>query len=169
MVRSPLLGSPSGPHTTRDRTLTTVEGNELRRLEGNNIYSAIPPWLDERRWVRWPASIMRQSYLVFDALSSPEKLLRLLNQASRLSLGSIVITLLIFPAFAIIGDFLDWGARAVFALNFIALMPLEYLLNAIAEELCLSFGQFAEITLVVVLPNIFPLMVSLKSDTNLPH
>jgi len=167
MVRSLMLASLPGPSRDRGRTLTTVEGDELRMLEGNNLDTAIPPWLDQRRWVRWPAIIVHHGHIVFDALSSPRKLLILLNQVNTLSLGTIVLLLLIFPTLAIIGGILGWGARLVFALNFIALVPLEYLLNAITEELCLSFGQLAETVLVIALPHIFPLIVSRESNTNL--
>lgn len=137
---------------------TTLDGDEVRLIQGRNINIGLPLWLDERRWVRWPAYTV---HLTWETISSREKVFILVNQVRRLLGGNYINFWLIFLPWAIFSGISSWQDTAVFTLNFIALIPLEHLLNSVAEELWLPFGQVAGTALTIILPHIFPLIVRL--------
>jgi hypothetical protein len=62
---------------------------------------------------------------------------------------------------AIFSGTANWQDSVVFTLNFMALIPLEHLLNSVAEDLWLPFGQVAGTALAIALPHIFLLIVRL--------
>ena len=64
--------------------------------------------------------------------------------------------------FGVLAGILRWDARASFALNFLALIPLENIFHIVAERLFLPIGDGAGTALSVLLPHVFPLIVSLS-------
>lgn len=133
--------------------VTTIDGNELRAVQGQDLEAEIPPWLDERTWVRVPAHaahVLSESLLL---RRNPLKgLLRFFNGAA-----------LIFPvtlSLAIISTELRWNVVAVFTLNFLALVSLERVLNWVGEELVHRLWRSVGIVFSLLLPHILPLFVS---------
>lgn len=98
---------------------------------------------------------------------------RLLQKRSRSILSrSYINLLLIFVPFGVATGFIYWpfkevgsGAyRLVFALNFLALIPLENAFHIVAEKLFLPYGNGVGTALSVVLPHLFPLIVSRETS-----
>jgi Ca2+:H+ antiporter len=154
----PLLGQSGHGAALQHPGGTTLEGNEVQSLQGSSINSSIPLWFDERIWVRWPASIV---HLTLETISSREKIVILLDRVRRLLGGNYINFLLIFLPLAIFSGTANWQDSVVFTLNFMALIPLEHLLNSVAEDLWLPFGQVAGTALAIALPHIFLLIVRL--------
>jgi Ca2+:H+ antiporter len=154
----PLLGQSGHGAALQQPGGITLEGNEVRSLQGSSLNSSLPLWGSERRWVRWPASVV---HLTLETISSREKIVILLDRVRRLLGGSYINFLLVFLPLAIFSGTANWQDSVVFTLNFMALMPLEHLLNSVAEGLWLPFGQIAGTVLTIALPHIFPLIVRL--------
>lgn len=131
----------------------TIDGNELRTVRGQDLEAEIPPWLDERTWVRVPAHaahVLSESLLL--RRNPLQGLLRFFNGAT-----------LIFPialSLAIISTELRWNVVAVFTLNFLALVSLESVLNWVGEELVHRLWRSVGIVFSLLLPHILPLFVS---------
>ena len=85
----------------------------------------------------------------------------LLQKRSRSILGKAWINvLLVFVPLGILSGFLEWKASIIFAFNFLALIPLENVFHQVAENLFLPLGQRSGTALSVILPHVFPLIVS---------
>lgn len=94
---------------------------------------------------------------------------RLLQRRSRSILArSYINFLLIFVPFALAAGFFGqpdgpaafWPPGVTFALNFLSLIPLENVFYIVAEKLFLPHGDGVGTALSVVLPHVFPLIVS---------
>jgi hypothetical protein len=158
-MTEPLLGR-NGNETQPNVPRSTVEGNEIRSLlGGDNIYIAVPLWLDDRRWVRWPAALF---HIFCQSISSTEILCSLLERIKKPAGGNVMNILLLFLPPGIVSVAFAWPDKIVFTLNLIAVIPLDNLLNSVAEELWLGFGDRAATALRIILPHIFPLIVSLE-------
>jgi hypothetical protein len=85
---------------------------------------------------------------------------RLIQKRSRSILDqSYIDILLILVPFGVIGGALHWSPNVVFALNFLALIPLENVFHLVAERLFLPLGERWGTGLSVVLPHVFPSIV----------
>lgn len=76
---------------------------------------------DPRFWVRWPAHVAHLTWLTLAS--------------------NYVNVLLVFVPLGIVAGVLEWSAATVFALNFLAIMPLASLLSFATEELAATMGQ----------------------------
>ena len=85
---------------------------------GNSNGNAVKP---SGHWSRWPARVV---HLVRITLTH-----------------DYVNVLLIFVPLGIVAGFLKWDASAIFALNFLAIVPLASLLSFATEELAATMGQ----------------------------
>ena len=85
---------------------------------GNGNGNAVKP---SGHWSRWPARVV---HLVRITLTH-----------------DYVNVLLIFVPLGIVAGFLKWDASAIFALNFVAIVPLASLLSFATEELAATMGQ----------------------------
>lgn len=93
---------------------------------------------------------------------------RLLQKRSRSILDRSYVNLLfIFVPLGIVAGLLQWPSSVVFALNFLALIPLENVFHLGVERLFLPWGDQAGTVCCVVLPHVFPLIVSTQRiETN---
>jgi Ca2+:H+ antiporter len=119
---------------------TTRDGDEIRRLDGFGMDSSIPPWRDNRWWIRRPAKTWRA----------------ILAQLT----GDYLNLLLIFLPFGIIAGAMGWNAHIVFALNSLALVPLPGLLSFAVGYVSAYTSETAKGLFNVVLVNMIPLIVS---------
>lgn len=146
--------------TERSPLLGTLDGNELRRLRGEDAQDKIPLWLDDRPWIRVPASFVHTIWTTF---SSGSKVARLFDRLRWLFGGSFFNALLVFLPLAIVSNTQGWSDSSIFALNLIVLLPLENLLNSVAENIVLPLGEAAGELLSLIMPHVFPILVGLRS------
>ena len=114
---------------------------------------SVPPWLNDRWWIRLPARAWRNLFVLDCSLT-----------------GDYPNFLFIFLLFGIIGGAMGWNTHIVFTLNSLALITLPGLL-CFATRCVLAYtgaSETAEGLFDVILVNMAPLIVS-SLDRKLRH
>jgi Ca2+:H+ antiporter len=104
------------PHATNGDTEHTSLLAHFHGSNGNHLYE------DDRAWVRWPANTAHVTWLT-------------------LKNNIYVNVFLVFVPLGIIAGASGWNPTAVFALNFLAIVPLASLLSFATEQLAAKLGQ----------------------------
>jgi len=143
---------------------TTYDGDEYSNLGGSDMDSSIPPWQDDRWWIRRPAKALRVITSLRESVRGStafrSRVYDLLTRNYFLLTGDYLNALLVFLPLGIIGGAVGWDANAVFALNSLALNPLPGLLSFATGDLLVYINKAAEGLLNVILVNLIPLIVS---------
>ena len=108
--------------------------------DGRHLYE------DERAWVRWPASVAHATWMT-------------------LKNNIYVNVFLVFVPLGIIAGAMGWNPTAVFALNFLAIVPLASLLSFATEQLSAKCGQTLGGLLNATFGNAVELIVSSTTVT----
>ena len=125
----------------------TYEGNELRQLRGDGLDRSVPPWQDDRWWIRLPARMIHGCPII------------LRKMHAGMGIGWIFLA---FLPFALRSRLAGWESKRVFAMNLLTLPGLEALLNFSTELMGLSSRKLFTDVLNQILPNVFPLIVSVE-------